>query len=111
MISSIIRLSCADVQPIILYKELSCICLSEVLNPCTKNFVELSVQNEQVFLGVILVHLKMKITYECHGGPDFCAAHANLPSYTSMEKLLQHTTVVSQRLHQELGKVGLESLN
>jgi hypothetical protein len=33
-------------------------------------------------------------------------AHANLPSYTSMEKLLQHTTVVSQRLHQELGKDG-----
>jgi len=33
-------------------------------------------------------------------------AHANLPSYTSMERLLQHTTVVRQRLHQELGKDG-----
>ncbi|XP_024396244.1 uncharacterized protein [Physcomitrium patens] len=33
-------------------------------------------------------------------------AHANLPSYTSMERLLQHTTVVRQRLNQELGKDG-----
>jgi hypothetical protein len=32
-------------------------------------------------------------------------AHANLPSYTSMERLLQHTTVVRQYLNQELGKV------
>jgi hypothetical protein len=32
-------------------------------------------------------------------------AHANLPSYTSMERLLQHTTVVRQNLNQELGKV------
>jgi hypothetical protein len=32
-------------------------------------------------------------------------AHAHLPSYTSMERLLQHTTVVRQRLNQELGKV------
>jgi len=33
-------------------------------------------------------------------------AHANLPSYTSMERLLQHTTLVRQRLNQELGKDG-----
>ncbi|BBM98890.1 hypothetical protein Mp_1g16970 [Marchantia polymorpha subsp. ruderalis] len=33
--------------------------------------------------------------------------HANLPSYTSMERLIQHITVVRQRLHQELGKVWL----
>jgi len=45
----------------------------------------------------------------CRGGADLDAAHANLPSYTSMERLLQHTTVVRQRLYQELGKVGLES--
>lgn len=32
--------------------------------------------------------------------------HGDLPSYTSMERLLQHTTVVRQRLHQELGKDG-----
>lgn len=31
-------------------------------------------------------------------------AHANLPSYSSMERLLQQTTVVRQCLHQELGK-------
>ena len=37
-------------------------------------------------------------------------AHANLPDYTSMERLLQHTTVVRQRLHQELGKVILHTL-
>lgn len=33
-------------------------------------------------------------------------AHANLPSYTSMERLIQQTTVVRQWLHQELGKDG-----
>ena len=32
-------------------------------------------------------------------------AHANLPSYTSMERLIQQTTVVRQWLHKELGKV------
>eukprot|EP00262_Sarcandra_glabra_P005350 TRINITY_DN16834_c0_g2_i1.p1 TRINITY_DN16834_c0_g2~~TRINITY_DN16834_c0_g2_i1.p1 ORF type:complete len:217 (+),score=39.32 TRINITY_DN16834_c0_g2_i1:222-872(+) len=33
-------------------------------------------------------------------------AHANLPSYSSMERLVQQTTVVRQYLHQELGKDG-----
>eukprot|EP00245_Coleochaete_scutata_P002858 TRINITY_DN14044_c0_g1_i1.p1 TRINITY_DN14044_c0_g1~~TRINITY_DN14044_c0_g1_i1.p1 ORF type:complete len:231 (-),score=51.49 TRINITY_DN14044_c0_g1_i1:15-707(-) len=33
-------------------------------------------------------------------------AHANLPSYASMERLLQHATVVRQRLMQEHGKDG-----
>ncbi|XP_006838697.2 glucose-induced degradation protein 8 homolog [Amborella trichopoda] len=33
-------------------------------------------------------------------------AHANLPSYSSMEKLLKQITVVRQYLHQELGKEG-----
>ncbi|GLJ05570.1 hypothetical protein SUGI_0020490 [Cryptomeria japonica] len=33
-------------------------------------------------------------------------AHANLPSYTSLERLVQQTTVVRQWLHQELGKDG-----
>lgn len=32
--------------------------------------------------------------------------HANLPSRTSMERLIQHITVVQQRLHQEKGKDG-----
>ncbi|CAM6082895.1 unnamed protein product [Calypogeia fissa] len=32
--------------------------------------------------------------------------HANLPSHTSMERLIQHMTVVQQRLHQEKGKDG-----
>ncbi|XP_058074922.1 uncharacterized protein LOC131223505 isoform X2 [Magnolia sinica] len=33
-------------------------------------------------------------------------AHANLPSHSSMERLIQQTTVVRQCLHQELGKDG-----
>ncbi|GAV82639.1 CLTH domain-containing protein [Cephalotus follicularis] len=33
-------------------------------------------------------------------------AHANLPSYTAMERLMQQTTVVKQSLNQELGKDG-----
>ncbi|XXG46782.1 hypothetical protein AAC387_Pa02g1537 [Persea americana] len=33
-------------------------------------------------------------------------AHANLPSHSSLERLLQQTTVVRQCLHQELGKDG-----
>ncbi|XP_042421718.1 glucose-induced degradation protein 8 homolog isoform X3 [Zingiber officinale] len=31
--------------------------------------------------------------------------HANLPSYSSMERLIQQATVVGQYLHEELGKV------
>ena len=31
--------------------------------------------------------------------------HANLPSYTSVERLIQQTTVVRQWLHKQLGKV------
>ncbi|XP_028555737.1 glucose-induced degradation protein 8 homolog isoform X3 [Dendrobium catenatum] len=34
------------------------------------------------------------------------AAHANLPSYSSMERLIQQATVIRQYLHQELGKDG-----
>ncbi|KAI0511309.1 hypothetical protein KFK09_011935 [Dendrobium nobile] len=33
-------------------------------------------------------------------------AHANLPSYSSMERLIQQATVIRQYLHQELGKDG-----
>lgn len=33
------------------------------------------------------------------------SAHANLPSYSSMERLIQQATVVRQFLHQEAGKV------
>ncbi|XP_077233621.1 uncharacterized protein LOC143875925 [Tasmannia lanceolata] len=33
-------------------------------------------------------------------------AHANLPNYSSMERLIQQNTVVRQFLHQELGKNG-----
>ncbi|XP_010923261.1 uncharacterized protein [Elaeis guineensis] len=33
-------------------------------------------------------------------------AHANLPRYSSMERLIQQATVVRQCLHQELGKDG-----
>ncbi|XP_020274940.1 glucose-induced degradation protein 8 homolog isoform X2 [Asparagus officinalis] len=33
-------------------------------------------------------------------------AHANLPSYSSMERLIQQATVVRQFLHQEAGKEG-----
>ncbi|KAJ7552167.1 hypothetical protein O6H91_06G045000 [Diphasiastrum complanatum] len=33
-------------------------------------------------------------------------AHNNLPSYASIERLIQQTTIVRQRLHQELGKDG-----
>lgn len=32
-------------------------------------------------------------------------AHANLPNYTAVERLIQQTTVVRQYLGQELGKV------
>uniref|UniRef100_A0A0D6R721 CTLH domain-containing protein n=2 Tax=Araucaria cunninghamii TaxID=56994 RepID=A0A0D6R721_ARACU len=32
--------------------------------------------------------------------------HANLPSYSSMERLIQQTTVVTEWLHEELGKDG-----
>jgi len=34
------------------------------------------------------------------------SAHANLPSYSSMERLIQQATVVRQFLHEELGKVN-----
>lgn len=34
-------------------------------------------------------------------------AHANNPSYSAMEKLIQQTTIVRQCLNQELGKDGL----
>ncbi|XAR61704.1 hypothetical protein NMG60_11016202 [Bertholletia excelsa] len=34
-------------------------------------------------------------------------ANANLPSYSTMEKLIQQTTVVRQHLNQELGKDGI----
>lgn len=33
-------------------------------------------------------------------------AHANLPAYSSMERLIQQATVIRQYLHQELGKDG-----
>lgn len=33
-------------------------------------------------------------------------AHANLPSHSLMERLLQQATLVRQHLHQELGKVS-----
>ncbi|KAJ0963160.1 hypothetical protein J5N97_028282 [Dioscorea zingiberensis] len=33
-------------------------------------------------------------------------AHVNLPSYSSMERLMRQTTVVRQYLHQEFGKDG-----
>ncbi|KAG1368841.1 putative glucose-induced degradation protein 8-B [Cocos nucifera] len=36
-------------------------------------------------------------------------AHANLPSYSSMERLIQQATVVRQCLHQELGKASKSS--
>nr|XP_010933002.1 glucose-induced degradation protein 8 homolog isoform X1 [Elaeis guineensis] len=35
-------------------------------------------------------------------------AHANLPSYSSMERLIQQATVVRQFLHQELSKSSLK---
>ncbi|XP_074569853.1 uncharacterized protein LOC141826498 isoform X2 [Curcuma longa] len=37
--------------------------------------------------------------------------HANLPSYSSMERLIQQATVVGQYLHEELGKDGPPSFS
>ncbi|KAA8528694.1 hypothetical protein F0562_036049 [Nyssa sinensis] len=38
-------------------------------------------------------------------------AHANLPGYSAVERLIQQTTVVRQCLNQELGKDGLQQFS
>ena len=38
------------------------------------------------------------------------SAHANLPSYSSMERLIQQATVVRQLLHEEVGMVNIYNL-